>query len=235
MPEQENAFCKRCKFVKPLRTHHCSVCDQCVLIMDHHCMWTNNCIGLNNYKQFIQLCGYGQFAAFFTVFVILVCEQEKVIVDSDWVNFFYFCKMWDLLIGKAMIAFFGWNCYVAFTGLSYLEYKNLLETRAKIINLKAHGKLDSADKGSDGDKSRSLLKFNYGFGTRHENICRVLKTDNYVLGFLFVDWFEDERLNFNGTEWSSFYYYDQICQVSGGGYSREEYERNLSEHYIDET
>ena len=50
LDESENVFCKRCKFVKPLRTHHCSVCNQCVLIMDHHCMWTNNCIGLKNYK-----------------------------------------------------------------------------------------------------------------------------------------------------------------------------------------
>lgn len=50
--------------------------------------------------------------------------------------------MWDLLIGKVMMAFFGWNVYVAFSGLTYLEYKNLLETRAKMINLEANGKLE---------------------------------------------------------------------------------------------
>lgn len=80
-----------------------------------------------------------------------------------------------------------------------------------------------------------LLKFNYGFKTRHENICRVLKTDNYVLGFLFTDWFEDPRLDFNGTEWSSFFYYNEICQASEGSYSREEYDMNLHEQYIDGT
>ena len=80
-----------------------------------------------------------------------------------------------------------------------------------------------------------LLKFNYGFGTRHENVCRVLKTDNYVLGFLFSDWFEDPRLNFNGTEWSSFYYYNEICKVSEGGYSREEYDRAVDEKIMDLT
>lgn len=56
-------------------------------------------------------------------------------------GFYYFAKMWDLLVGKCMMAFFGWNCYVAFSGLSYLEYKNLLETRAAMINLSANGKL----------------------------------------------------------------------------------------------
>ena len=47
--------------------------------------------------------------------------------------------MWDLLVAKMMMAFFGWNVYVSFSGLTYLEYKNLLETRAKVINKKANG------------------------------------------------------------------------------------------------
>lgn len=50
--------------------------------------------------------------------------------------------MWDLLLGKALIAFFGWNGYVASTGLTYLEYKNMLELNAKAANLKAYGKLE---------------------------------------------------------------------------------------------
>lgn len=60
-------------------------------------------------------------------------------ISSKWITFYYFCKMWDLLVAKMMMAFFGWNCYVAFSGLTYLEYKNLLETRAKVINKKANG------------------------------------------------------------------------------------------------
>ena len=127
------------------------------------------------------------------------------------------------------MAFFGWNCYVAFSGLSYLEYKNLLETRAKMINLKENGVLVPTGVKNQDDKKRVLLKFNYGFSSRHENIVRVLKTDNYILGFLFTDWFEDERLNFNGSEWTSFYYYHEICKVSGGAYQKEEYVQNLDE------
>jgi len=29
--------CEHCKAVKPLRTHHCNVCNRCVFLMDHHC------------------------------------------------------------------------------------------------------------------------------------------------------------------------------------------------------
>ena len=141
--------------------------------------------------------------------------------------------MWDLLVGKAMMAFFGWNCYVAFSGLSYLEYKNLLETRAKMINLNANGKLEPTGSNNFDSKDRVLLKFNYGFGTRHENIVRVLKSDNYILGFLFTDAFEDDRLSFNGTEWSAFYYYNEIIRVSQGGYSREEYDQKQDELTIE--
>ena len=95
------------------------------------------------------------------------------------------------------------------SGLTYLEYKNLLETRMmKPNNPDQDGKQESTGTQNTNPKYKSLLKFHYGFETRHENIVRVLKTNNYVLGFLFIDWFEDPRLSFNGTEWSSFYYFN---------------------------
>lgn len=36
-------ICPKCDRVKPDRAHHCSVCRRCVLKMDHHCPWVNNC------------------------------------------------------------------------------------------------------------------------------------------------------------------------------------------------
>jgi hypothetical protein len=31
------SICKKCIAPKPPRTHHCSVCNKCILKMDHHC------------------------------------------------------------------------------------------------------------------------------------------------------------------------------------------------------
>ncbi|PKI46737.1 hypothetical protein CRG98_032877 [Punica granatum] len=47
--------CDTCSNYKPPRCHHCRVCKRCVLRMDHHCVWTNNCVGYWNYKAFFIL------------------------------------------------------------------------------------------------------------------------------------------------------------------------------------
>lgn len=46
-------FCEKCNCIKPDRCHHCSQCGHCILKMDHHCPWVNNCVGFSNYKYFL--------------------------------------------------------------------------------------------------------------------------------------------------------------------------------------
>jgi len=90
------------------------------------------------------LCFYGHLACWYTIFAIS-CIESEFNTKPEWkqettlVSFLYFAKMWDLLVGNAMIAFFGWNCYVAMSGLTYLEYKNLLETNSRIVNKEING------------------------------------------------------------------------------------------------
>lgn len=44
--------CRTCHLNKPARSKHCDICDNCVLVADHHCIWVNNCIGKGNYVYF---------------------------------------------------------------------------------------------------------------------------------------------------------------------------------------
>jgi len=44
--------CGPCGGPKPARCHHCRVCRRCVLKMDHHCPFVNNCVGLRNHQYF---------------------------------------------------------------------------------------------------------------------------------------------------------------------------------------
>lgn len=51
-------YCEKCNLIKPDRCHHCSICGVCILKMDHHCPWINNCVSFTNYKFFVLFLGY---------------------------------------------------------------------------------------------------------------------------------------------------------------------------------
>lgn len=61
-------WCKKCQNYKPERCHHCKTCGVCVLKMDHHCPWTNNCVGHRNFPHFIRFL------------VLVICNTAFVMI-----------------------------------------------------------------------------------------------------------------------------------------------------------
>ncbi|XP_050314522.1 palmitoyltransferase ZDHHC16B isoform X2 [Anthonomus grandis grandis] len=61
------SICKKCIAPKPPRTHHCSVCNRCILKMDHHCPWINNCVGFYNHRYFYMYMIYTVVGVFFVI------------------------------------------------------------------------------------------------------------------------------------------------------------------------
>ena len=92
-------YCNRCVIVKPDRAHHCSICARCVLKMDHHCPWVNNCVCFHNYKFFMLFLGY---ALFYCLFIMSTCLP-------------YFIRFWKVVF----VLFFFWDLFFFYYIFNY--------------------------------------------------------------------------------------------------------------------
>jgi len=80
--------CGTCKQIKPARTHHCKVCDRCVLMMDHHCPWVNNCLGLENYRYFMLFIFYLCIgSAYYSITIVSIWNHHTYVSDYSINNF----------------------------------------------------------------------------------------------------------------------------------------------------
>jgi len=74
------SYCLTCNILRPPRSFHCSSCDVCIEVQDHHCPWMGTCVGKRNIRYFILFLLLTSFHAIFG-FVLTITNFGKL---SDW-------------------------------------------------------------------------------------------------------------------------------------------------------
>eukprot|EP00249_Psilotum_nudum_P017694 c26445_g1_i1 orf=538-1428(+) len=138
-------YCQKCGHYKPPRAHHCRTCKRCVLRMDHHCIWINNCVGHNNYKAFILFVFYAVAASGYSL-ILLAGHAIKALGNDEHngsesrpppVNSLYESSVfWKVLCASvltplsiALIVLFGWHVYLTVTNKTTIEYHEGVRAR----------------------------------------------------------------------------------------------------------
>mmetsp|Transcript_42474 Transcript_42474/g.40721 ORF Transcript_42474/g.40721 Transcript_42474/m.40721 type:complete len:140 (+) Transcript_42474:806-1225(+) len=126
--------------------------------------------------------------------------------------------------------------YLVFQGYSHIEYKSLMDHSTKVLRKNQNseyiqsfgeekkGQESSAKYMEDYQQSETLPKvlFKYDFEDPIINYAKVFKTKSYILGFLFADLADDKDLRFNGTEWTTIYFFQQLARIASKEQESEE-------------
>ncbi|XP_065343644.1 palmitoyltransferase ZDHHC16 isoform X2 [Cloeon dipterum] len=93
------SICKKCISPKPPRTHHCSICDRCVLKMDHHCPWLNNCVGHFNHRYFFMYMVYVVTGCLYIMVFGFSLAWDEVFGDGAYLQYVHEVDEEEVLIG----------------------------------------------------------------------------------------------------------------------------------------
>ncbi|KAI8837531.1 DHHC palmitoyltransferase-domain-containing protein [Chytridium lagenaria] len=72
-----------------IKTSHCSTCDRCVEVHDHHCPWTANCIGKRNYRHFFAFLFFCTLLDLFVwsstlAHIVLIADEKSRLYSALW-------------------------------------------------------------------------------------------------------------------------------------------------------
>ncbi|KAI5173302.1 palmitoyltransferase ZDHHC9/14/18 [Pancytospora epiphaga] len=110
-------MCTTCLIYKSNRTAHCSDCNFCLLEKDHHCFWVANCIGRNNYKQFLVFL-------FWSVVIFLLSGFASRDLFSVYFLIGYILSIFFYSLSFGLSLFFLYSVMLNLFGLTTREYLN---------------------------------------------------------------------------------------------------------------
>ncbi|KAJ1967557.1 palmitoyltransferase swf1, partial [Dimargaris xerosporica] len=127
---------------------HCSLCNVCIMVMDHHCVWINNCVGQQNLRYFIAFLASFIAMSWYGAWLIWYIFCQKLDdagiatfayydpsvgrqVTMSWVQSFQYTISLQPLLGAlglllvlispAVLAFLAYAIYLVFLGVTSNE------------------------------------------------------------------------------------------------------------------
>lgn len=92
---------------KPDRTYHCKRCRKCIRRYDHHCVYVGNCIGVANYKIFLNMLSYLICVLFTLTFIVLKVNRFSIYLYKDYVGVVTSCfVLFAIFVLESMVFYF---------------------------------------------------------------------------------------------------------------------------------
>lgn len=127
-------WCKVCEVVRPARSGHCRICGSCVLRLDHHCVWINNCIGSGNHKSFVVLL-----VVFLVTSVYGITITLKALCRGQYItSALFYCPGVYADYSTSFAFTCVWYCTVVTGGVAYLLLIQLLNISYNVTEREAH-------------------------------------------------------------------------------------------------
>jgi len=120
----QRRYCKWCEKYKPDRCHHCRVCRQCILKMDHHCPWIGNCVGFKNHKYFLLVIFYSAILSLWVSASMFAQTVESTKYDTP---YWRMCMLLSaetlaIFLSIGLLIFCNFHIWLFLNGLTTIEF-----------------------------------------------------------------------------------------------------------------
>ena len=119
--------CYSCDSLMPPYVHHCRELGHCVVYMDHHCPWVNNCVGFYNQKLFFLFNFYG----------LIALGYSAVVLTTNFIESVYGSKAAEELTGAdatAAVSLFAVYLGFLFVMVVFCDQVTIILNRMRMID-----------------------------------------------------------------------------------------------------
>mmetsp|Transcript_553 Transcript_553/g.1336 ORF Transcript_553/g.1336 Transcript_553/m.1336 type:complete len:328 (+) Transcript_553:31-1014(+) len=176
-------FCKKCQMYRPPRSHHCASCKKCVLRMDHHCPWVQNCVGAGNTKFFILFLFYATISCVYysamVFFFLLSFFKGKTALSvkelGAWLGIILATVIIVFCLSLMVAGLCGWNLWLLAKNETSLEnYDNeVAASRGKRAKRRLEKGLACTESELEAAKTKKPARHPYNLGL-YRNIKSVM-------------------------------------------------------------